>query len=165
MRTIFGIIQVVKHIEEVFNIISVLGGHVVRAAHAVAISTGSHGGASSKNSVDLFIAELLVVIYFLASERRVGLGVESRESRHGRDKLAHRMGVIAIRLHHAVDLEMVEGVGHNFILENGELARSRQLSVDQEECDFQESGFLSQLLDRIAAILEDALLAIDERDA
>ena len=75
------------------------------------------------------------------------------------------MGVIAVGLHHAVDLEMVEGVGHNFILENGELARSRQLSVDQEECDLQESGFLGQLLDRVATILEDALLAINERDA
>jgi hypothetical protein len=40
----------------------------------------------------------------------------------------------------------------------------RQFAVDQEVGDVEEGGVLGQLLDRVAAVAEDALLAVDVGD-
>ena len=44
------------------------------------------------------------------------------------------------------------------------LVRGRQLAVEQQVADFQEIALLGQLLDRIAAIEQDALVAVDIGD-
>ncbi len=43
-------------------------------------------------------------------------------------------------------------------------ALARQLAVDQQVGDLQVAGLLGQLLDRVAAVLEDALVTIDVGD-
>ena len=43
MRLVLEIVEIIKHVEEVLNIVHILAGHVVGAAHAVAIGTCCHG--------------------------------------------------------------------------------------------------------------------------
>ncbi len=45
-----------------------------------------------------------------------------------------------------------------------ELLLVRQLAVDQEVGDLGEAGALAELLDRVAAVAQDAALAVDEGD-
>ncbi len=45
-----------------------------------------------------------------------------------------------------------------------ELRTGRQLAEDEQVGDLEVGGLLAQLLDRVAAVLEDPGLAVDERD-
>jgi hypothetical protein len=45
-----------------------------------------------------------------------------------------------------------------------QLFEARPLAVNQEVADFSEASALGHFLDRVAAIAQDALLAVDERD-
>ena len=45
-----------------------------------------------------------------------------------------------------------------------ELRLRRQLAVDQQVRDLEVGRLLGELLDRVAAVLEDALVAVDEGD-
>ena len=50
------------------------------------------------------------------------------------------------------------------MVEVGLLRRRRQLAVEQQVAGLQEVAVLGELLDRIAAIEQDALVAVDEGD-
>ena len=129
------------------------------------IGTGCHCRTSSQNTINLLISEFLVIIHILASQSRIGFRMECRKSSHGGDKHTHGMCVIAIWLHHAVDFEMIEGVGHHFIFENCKLLFSRKLAIQEKKSNFEKSGVLSKLLNRIAAILKNTSFSVDEWNA
>ncbi|MGX1369881.1 hypothetical protein RKD19_005240 [Streptomyces canus] len=59
---------------------------------------------------------------------------------------------------------MQQGVLRDVVLEHRELVDGRKLTVDQEVGDLQERGALGQLLDRVAAVPEDAGLAVEVGD-
>jgi len=59
-----------------------------------------------------------------------------------------------------VDLGVVEDAG----LEGGQLGGGGQLAVDEQVGRLDEVGLLGQVLDGVAAVAEDALFAVDERD-
>ena len=52
----------------------------------------------------------------------------------------------------------------DLVLELAELGLGRQVAIDQQVGDFEETRVLGQLLNRIAAIQQHALVAVDERD-
>ena len=54
---------------------------------------------------------------------------------------------------------------HDLLGEGIELLRGGQLTIDKQECGLQEIAPLSQLLNWVAPVLKDALLAVDEGDA
>ena len=54
-------------------------------------------------------------------------------------------------------------VGHA-VIEIGLLRRRRQLAVEQQVADLEEVAVLGELLDRIAAMEQDAFVAVDEGD-
>src|SRR5450756_2040476 len=56
------------------------------------------------------------------------------------------------------------GVERDFVHELVILLLGRQLTVAKQPRDLEEGGILRELLYRVAAIAEDSLLAIDERD-
>jgi hypothetical protein len=57
-----------------------------------------------------------------------------------------------------------ERVFPDLVGEAGEFALARQLAVDQEVRDLEERRLLGELVDRVTAVTEDALVAVDVRD-
>ena len=97
-------------------------------------------------------------------ERRVGLGVEGGHARHDADKHAHRVRVVVERAHELREVVVEEGVAHDLAVPVLELELAGELAVDAEEGDLEEGRLFSKLLDGVAAVAEDAAIAIDEAD-
>jgi hypothetical protein len=72
--------------------------------------------------------------------------------------------VVAEPLHEALDVLVDEGVVGDLVDPGLELLLGGQLAVDQQVGDLEEARALRELLDRVAAVLQDALVAIDEGD-
>jgi hypothetical protein len=74
------------------------------------------------------------------------------------------MGILRQRTEEGLEVLVDHGVARDGPLEDLILARARQLAVAEQVRDFEEVAVLGQLFDRVAAIAQDALVAIDERD-
>ncbi len=74
------------------------------------------------------------------------------------------MRIAAEALEEAGHLLVHHGVARHAIVEIGLLARRRQLAVKQEMAGLEEVAMLGQLLDRVAAIEQHALVTIDIGD-
>ena len=59
---------------------------------------------------------------------------------------------------------MVGRVLHDLAAEGVELLLSWELSVDKEERSLEETCMFSKLFNRVASVLEDSLISVDERD-
>jgi hypothetical protein len=94
----------------------------------------------------------------------LGLGIERAEGADHRDEHAHRVRVVAERVENAFEVLVDERVVGDGGLERFELALRGELAVQQEVRRLEVARLLRQLLDRIAAVFEDALVAVDVRD-
>ena len=74
------------------------------------------------------------------------------------------MRVAPEALEEAAHLLMHHGVARDAVVEVGLLRRGRQFAVQQQVAGLQEVAVLGQLLDRVAAIEQDALVAVDVGD-
>ena len=74
------------------------------------------------------------------------------------------MGVAAEALEEAAHLLVDHGVVGHAIDEVGLLRGGRQLAVEQQVAGFEEVAVLGQIVDRIAAIEQDAFVAVDIGD-
>ena len=90
--------------------------------------------------------------------------VEGRQRADRRDHDRHRMGVAAKALEEAVHLVVHHRVARDPVVEIRLLGRGRQLAVEQEIAGLEEVAMLGELLDRVAAIEQDALVAVDIGD-
>jgi len=80
-------------------------------------------------------------------------------------KHAHGVGVVVEALHETLSHVLVdERVVRDVVTPLLELGRGRKLTVDQEVRDLQIARRFGQLLDRIAAVAEDAVLAVQLGD-
>ena len=89
------------------------------------------------------------------------------EGRHRADHAAHhrhRVRVAPETLVEARHLLVDHGVARDAVLEVLRLLRRRQLAVEKQVGGLQEVAVLGQLVDRIAAVEEHALVAVDEGD-
>ena len=101
---------------------------------------------------------LLVVVDVL------GVRVEGRQRAGGGEQHPHRVGVVAEALHELLDVLVDEGVVGDLEDPLVELLARGQLAVDQQVGDLEVDGLLAELLDRVAAVLEHAGLAVDVGD-
>jgi hypothetical protein len=74
------------------------------------------------------------------------------------------MCVVAERLHQRLDIFMDEGVMRNVVGPRRRLLLVRHLAKKDQVRHFQEVGSLGQLFDRIAAVFENSLVAVYERN-
>ena len=119
---------------------------------------------------------------FLVRERRDRLGLRKqshdvevahrshplvvrRERRDHRREDRHRMRRRREALEELLHVLVNEGVIREVFLELLQLRDVRQLAVDEQVADLHEARLCRDLLDRIAAVAEDPLLAVDEGDA
>ena len=74
------------------------------------------------------------------------------------------MGIAPEALEEAVHLVMHHRMARDPVIEVGLLGRGRQFAVEQEIAGLEEVAMLGELLDRVAAIEKDALIAVDIGD-
>ena len=90
--------------------------------------------------------------------------IERGERADGGDHDRHRMRVAAEALEEAGHLLVHHGVVGHAMVEILLLRRGRQLPVQQEVAGLEEVAVLRELLDRVAAVFEDAGVAVDVGD-
>ena len=93
-----------------------------------------------------------------------GVVIEGRQRADHAAHDRHRMRVAAKALIEARHLLMHHRVARDAVVEIVLLLRRRQLAVEQQIGGLEEIALLGELVDRIAAIEEDALVAVDEGD-
>ena len=104
-------------------------------------------------------------MYFSFSLSQVlGGGVEGGERAHGGEQHRHRVGVVAEALHRLLDVLVHVGVVDDHVHPVVERVLARQLAVHQQVGDLEVAGVLAQVLDRDAAVLQHARLAVDVGD-
>jgi hypothetical protein len=74
------------------------------------------------------------------------------------------MGIVAEGSDKLLQVMMVSTVLHDLSGEGMQLLLRWELAVDQQKADLQESGPISQLLNRIATVLKDTLITVDVGD-
>ena len=90
--------------------------------------------------------------------------IEGRERADHADHDRHRMRVAAEAGVEPGHLLMHHGVARDAVVEVVVLLLRRQLAVEQQVAGLDEVAVLGELVDRIAAIEQDALVAVDEGD-
>ena len=88
--------------------------------------------------------------------------IEGRQRADAADHDRHRMRVAAEALIEPRHLLVDHGVAGDRAVEIRLLRRGRQLAIEQEIAGLQEVAVLGELLDRIAAIEQNAFVAVDE---
>ena len=89
------------------------------------------------------------------------------EGRQRADRAGHNrhwMRVAAEALEEAAHLLMHHGVARDAVVEVGFLRWRRQFAIEQQVTGLEEVAVLGELLDRIAAIEQDAFIAVDVGD-
>jgi hypothetical protein len=74
------------------------------------------------------------------------------------------VGVRGVALEELLHVLVDQRVTRDLAGEVGPLLLVRELPVDQQVGDLEERGALGQLFDRVAAVLEDPLVTVDEGD-
>ena len=90
--------------------------------------------------------------------------VEGRQRADDAAHDGHRMRIAAETREKARHLLVDHGVARDAVVEIVLLRLRRQFAVEQQIADFQEIAVLGQLVDRIAAVQQDAFVAVDEGD-
>jgi len=90
--------------------------------------------------------------------------VVRRQRRNAGGEHRHRVRVVRQRIEEAAQVLVQQGVTTDAGVELVEFTRAGQLAVNEQPGRLEEARVLGDLLDRVAAIAEDALLAVDEGD-
>ncbi len=158
IRLVAGLGHLPEHGEEVVGeverVVRVDEGH----AHAEAVGRRGQGRHLGDQADDLLPARFGI-------EDLLGVEVERREGGDGRYQHAHRMGVVVEALEEALaDVLVNEGVVGDLVAPGLELRRVRELPVQEEVGHLQVGGVLSQLLDGIAPVAQNAGVAVEVGD-
>ena len=149
--------HLVHHPQEVPRVAKVVVGVYIGLAHVVAEGERRQRGHLREQADDLDCAHLLVVDL-------VRVGVERRQCPHRGHQHPHRVGVVAEALHEVLHVLVHERVDRDLVNPLIQLRLRGQLTVDQEVGHLEVGRLLAELLDRVAAVFEDARLAIDVGD-
>ena len=90
--------------------------------------------------------------------------VDGRQLRDRSSQDGHRVGVLGEAADQGVDRVVDIGFGSQLIGEGLQLLGARALAVDQQVGHFDVARLFRQLLDRVAAIQQHALVAVDVSD-
>ena len=150
--------RVEHHVQEVLG--ELLGVVGIDERHPGVEAVGARGDRRHLGDEphDLLVPDLGVV-------DRLGLGIEGRQRGDGGHEHAHRMGVVVEALHEALAHVLVdERVVRDLVVPGVELRRRRQLAVDEEIRDLDVRRVRGEVLDRVAPIPQDAVVAVELGD-
>ena len=154
---VFELGHLEQHVQEVAGEAQVVVGVDVGAADAVAVCVRRDGGHLRDQAVDLLLAGFLV-------EDALRVRVEGREGADGAQEHAHRVRVVLESLHQLLDVLVQHRVERDLARPLIELRRGRQLAEHDEIRCLEIGRPLRELLDRVAAVHQDAAIAVDVGD-
>ena len=146
-----------EHREEVAGVGQVVVGVDVGQPAAVAVGERGDGRHLADQASRLDAARLEV-----HDVLRVGIERGQRADRS--DQHAHRVRVVAEALHEALQVLVHHRVHRDVVLPHGEVARRRQLALDDQIRGLEIRALLRELLDGVAAVAQDAAVAVDVGD-
>ena len=146
-----------QHRQEVRGVAEVVVGVDERLALGVPERPGAEGRHLGDHPHDLHVPVVGVADV-------AGVGIERRQGPDRRHQHPHRVRVVAEALHELLDVLVHERVVGDLVHPRVVLRLRRQGAVHQQVGDLEEVGLLGQLLDGVAAVLEDPLLAVDVGD-
>jgi hypothetical protein len=143
------------HVQEARHVFEVVARIADRPADRIAVRGGSDR-RHLRDQADRGEAALLGIVEV---ERVV---VERRHRRDRRAQHCHRMRVVMEAVQKVLERLMHHRVMRDLVLERRKLRLAGQFAVDEQVSDFEEARILGELVDRIAAIEQHALVAVDE---
>ncbi len=146
-----------RHVDEVADVVELVPREHVRQAARVTEHERRDGRHLRQQPKPLQVAALGVGDVLC-------VGIEGRERTDCAEQHAHRVGVVAEALEELLDIDVDVGVVADVVLEPVQLVGCRELPLEQEVGGLEERRVLCELLDRVAAVAEDAPVAVDERD-
>ncbi len=90
--------------------------------------------------------------------------VEGRQGGHRTRQHRHRVGVVRERVEEAAQVLVQQGVTAHAVLEGTQLGGRRQFTVDEQPRHLEVGGVRGDILDRVAAVAQDAGVAVDVGD-
>ena len=146
-----------EHVQHVRAVVEVVARVDERLAQHVLEGGGRDRGNLGQDAVreDLAVARVIVVH---------GVVVERRHRRDHRGHHRHRVRVVV----KAVEEPQQRFVEHRVVADRAvellELAADRQVAVEQQVRRLEEIGFRRELLDRVAPVQQDPVVAVDVGD-
>ena len=147
-----------KHVQEVAGITQIVIGIDKGHAERMAIRKRGYRRHFPDQAVGLLLARLGV-------KNILGVMIERRKRGNGRNHHAHGMGVIVKAVEKFLDALVDESVMRDVIGPVLKLGSGGQFAVEQEIRRFEVRAFFREIFDGIAAVTENALIAVDESDA
>ncbi len=157
VRLVLHLGHLEQHVQEVAGEAEVVVGVDVGPPHAVAVGEGGDG-RDLGDQPDHLLAPRLGVEDVLA------VRVEGRHRPDRADEDAHRVGVVGEALHELLDVLVHHGVHGDLVGPRLQLVGGGQLAEQQQVGGLEEVALLGQLLDRVAPVHQDALVAVDVGD-
>ncbi|MNO92656.1 hypothetical protein D3C76_842370 [compost metagenome] len=145
------------HVQEVFRVVQVVTRIHHRLAHGVLVNHGGDGRhlGDQAHGRDFAVTRIVDV---------EGIVIEGRQGTDYAAHDGHRVSVAAEAVEEALQLL----VNHGVVLDGADellfLRGIGQFALQQQVAGFQVVGFLGQLLDRVAAMQQHAVVAVDEGD-
>ena len=142
------------HVQEVLGVGQVVARVDEGLADRLLVREGGDRRRLGEQADDVEVLLLLAAALRVVGRQR---GDHRRQHRH---RVRGRREAVEQLLHVLVQ----QRVAGELVLEALELGGRRQLAVDQQVADLGEGGVLGDLVDRVAAVAQDPLLAVDKGD-
>jgi hypothetical protein len=157
IRLVFFARGTEHHLHEVRGVIQIVARIHERLTHRVLIGHGDDGRHFGNDAVEGDATHFRLRVIFT-------MVVERRQRTDHADHDSHRMGVAAETVEETGDLIMNHGVVLDILFEGLLLGLVRQFAIFQQVGHFEEVALLCQLLDRVTAIQQLALVAVNVGD-
>jgi hypothetical protein len=157
VRPVLRLRHLEHHVQEVAGVAQVVVGIDDRQTPAVAVRVGRERRDLRQDPDHLQAPGVRV-------REVLGLRIERRERAHRADEDPHRVSVVSKAVDELAHVLVHERVQRDLALERRELLLRRKVTVHEEVDDLEERRALGELFDRVAAVPEDALVTVDERD-
>jgi hypothetical protein len=157
IRLVLQLGHLEQHVQEVAGEAQVVVRVDVRPADAVAVGPRRDARHLGDGAVDLPLPCGLV-------EDALRVGIEARHCADDAEEDGHRVRVVLKPLHQLLDVLVQHRVVGNLARPRLHLRGGRQLAEQDQVRRFEKIALLRELLDRIAAVEQDALVAIDVGD-
>ena len=154
IRLILQLAGLEHHVEEVAGKTQIVIGIGIGQTNAMTIGEGGYRSDFGQQAINLFAARFSIKDIFR-------FGIKRRKRADGADENAHRVRVVMKAIQHLFDVFVDEGVMRDIPRPIFQLRFGRQFAVQDQIGSFQIIAAFGELFNRIAAITQNAQIAVN----